>query len=195
MWNSRGVRFWRLFFSGLDYLLLVRDLSLLGIIKRTSGIWSQLILTMKVNCAHLCPALWSVMSGWYLEAGMVGVGNQQMLQNPPPSRNLDVKYYQQATRYYSNYILSSQLKDGAVDTRSSLYIRYMFGSDLHLKFFCNKFFCLRFFLFRAIPTAFGNSQDRGWVRAVAASLHHCHSNARSVPCLRPTPQLIATPSP
>ena len=31
--------------------------------------------------------------------------------------------------------------------------------------------------------------------AAAASLHHRHSNARSEPYLRPTPQLMATPDP
>ena len=38
-----------------------------------------------------------------------------------------------------------------------------------------------FFLFfsRAIPMAYGGSQARGLIRAVAAGLHHSHSNARS----------------
>ena len=46
-----------------------------------------------------------------------------------------------------------------------------------------------FFLpfFRATPTAYGNSQARGQVRATAASLGHSHSNAGSEPQLRPTP--------
>jgi len=33
------------------------------------------------------------------------------------------------------------------------------------------------------------------IRAVAASLHHSHSNAGSKPRLQPTPQLTATPDP
>ena len=36
-----------------------------------------------------------------------------------------------------------------------------------------------FFLFRATPTAYGSSQARGGIGAVAASLHHSHSNTRS----------------
>ena len=52
------------------------------------------------------------------------------------------------------------------------------------------FFCL----FRATPTAYGGSQHRGQIRAIAASLHS-HSNARSEPHLQPTPQLRATPEP
>ena len=48
---------------------------------------------------------------------------------------------------------------------------------------------------RAAPMARGGSQTRGLIGAVAASLHHSHSNARSEPCLQPTPQLMATPDP
>ena len=53
------------------------------------------------------------------------------------------------------------------------------------------FFCL----FRAPPTAYGGSQARGWIGAVAASLHHHHSNTGSEPHLWPTPQLLVTPHP
>ena len=52
-----------------------------------------------------------------------------------------------------------------------------------------------FVLFRAASTAYGDSQARGRIRAVAARLHHSHSNIRSKPRLRPTPQLTATPDP
>ena len=46
-------------------------------------------------------------------------------------------------------------------------------------------FCLFFFfcLFRATPTAYGSSQARCQVRAVAASLHHSCSNTGSEPRL------------
>ena len=55
-------------------------------------------------------------------------------------------------------------------------------------------FCLLSFvlLFRAALKAYGGSQARGQIRATAAGLHHSHSNIRSEPLLRPTPQLIAT---
>ena len=43
------------------------------------------------------------------------------------------------------------------------------------------------FIFRAVPAACGGSQARGWIRGLAASLHHSHSNARPQPHLRPTP--------
>ena len=57
-------------------------------------------------------------------------------------------------------------------------------------------FCLfNFFvfcLFRAEPTPYGGSQARGPIGAVAAGLHHSHSNARSELHLQPRPQLMAT---
>ena len=55
------------------------------------------------------------------------------------------------------------------------------------------FFCLFFFFFRVISVAYGSSQDRGWIGAVAASLHH--SNAGSEPSLGPIPQITTTPDP
>ena len=39
---------------------------------------------------------------------------------------------------------------------------------------------LYFLLFRAAPMAYGSSQDRGQIRAVAIGLHHSHSNAGSL---------------
>ena len=44
-----------------------------------------------------------------------------------------------------------------------------------------------FFLFRAAPVAYRSSQARVQIRAVAANLHHRHSNVRSEPYLRTTP--------
>ena len=52
-----------------------------------------------------------------------------------------------------------------------------------------------FCLFRAAPAAYGGSQAKGPIGAVAAGLHHSHSHIRSEPRLRPTPQLTATPDP
>ena len=51
------------------------------------------------------------------------------------------------------------------------------------------------FVFRAAPVAYGGSQTRGWIGAVAAGLHHSHSNAKSELHLQPTPQLMAMPDP
>ena len=40
-----------------------------------------------------------------------------------------------------------------------------------------------FFLFRAAPSAYGSSQARDQIGAIAASLHHSHSNVGSKPRL------------
>ena len=57
-------------------------------------------------------------------------------------------------------------------------------------------FFLSFFAFsRAAPTAYGGSQARGRIEAIAAGLRQSHSNAGSQPHLQPTPQLKATPDP
>ena len=53
------------------------------------------------------------------------------------------------------------------------------------------FFCL-FAISKAAPTAYGGSQARGLIGAIAASLHQSHGNTGSEPCLRRTPQLMAT---
>ena len=50
-----------------------------------------------------------------------------------------------------------------------------------------------FGLFRVTPVANGNSQARCQIRAVAAGLHHSHSNTGSKLPLQPTLQLTATP--
>ena len=58
------------------------------------------------------------------------------------------------------------------------------------------FVCFWWFVFfRSAPTEFGGSQARGPIRAVAAGLHHHHSNMGSEPRLQPTPQLTAMPYP
>ena len=58
------------------------------------------------------------------------------------------------------------------------------------------FFFLSFFAISwAALTAYGGSQARGLIRAVATGLHQSHSNASYEPCLPPTPQLTAMPDP
>ena len=52
-----------------------------------------------------------------------------------------------------------------------------------------------FSLFRVAPMAYGGSQARGPIGAVAAGRHPSQSNIRSHPCLGPTPQLMAMPHP
>ena len=56
------------------------------------------------------------------------------------------------------------------------------------------FFCL-FAFSRAVPAAYGGSQERGRIGAVDAGLHHSHSNTGSEPSLQPILQLTAMPDP
>ena len=65
----------------------------------------------------------------------------------------------------------------------------LFPASFYFLFlFINYYYYYLFFcLFRAIPMAYGGSQARGLIRAVAASPHYSHSNVRSEPCLQPTP--------
>ena len=81
-------------------------------------------------------------------------------------------------------------------TNSFLFIFLFFN------FFC-LFVFLSFCLFFAVvvvvaiswaaPAAYGGSQARGRIGAVATGLRQSHSNAGSKPSLQPTPQLTATP--
>ena len=48
---------------------------------------------------------------------------------------------------------------------------------------------------RAVAMAYGVSQASGQIGAVAAGLHHSHSNTRPKLCMQPTPQLTAMPDP
>ena len=52
-----------------------------------------------------------------------------------------------------------------------------------------------FLLFRATPAAYGSSQAKGQIRALAADLRHSHSNVGSELHLQPTSQLMAMPDP
>ena len=56
------------------------------------------------------------------------------------------------------------------------------------------FFCL-FVFSRADPVAYGSSQVRGLIRAVAADLHQSDNNSGSKLCLQPTPQLTTMQDP
>ena len=58
---------------------------------------------------------------------------------------------------------------------------------LKTSYFYFYFIITIFLLFRAVPAAYGGSQARGRIGAVAAGLCLNHSNPRSEPRLRPTP--------
>ena len=86
-----------------------------------------------------------------------------------------------------------------VSFRIILFI-YFLTMTFYTLFYCiviavNLFIFLSLVLLRATPATYGGSQVRGLIGAEAAGLHHSHSNARSEPRLRPTPQLMATMDP
>ena len=69
---------------------------------------------------------------------------------------------------------------------------------LYSKLLPGPFFLFLFHLFGiswATLAAYGGSQARGRIRAVAAGLHQSHSNAGSELCLQPIPHLTATLDP
>ena len=57
------------------------------------------------------------------------------------------------------------------------------------------FFLIFFAIYWATPTAYGGSQAKGRIRAIAAGLRQSHSNMGSEQRLRPTPQLKSVPDP
>ena len=71
-----------------------------------------------------------------------------------------------------------------------------FATSLTTFTICVPFFFFFFFcLFSATPEAYGGSQARDQIGAVAAGLCHSHSNTRSKLCLQPTPQLMVMLNP
>ena len=72
---------------------------------------------------------------------------------------------------------------------NSLHTVRLLSQDFFFFFFCP------FAFSRAAPAAYGGSQARGRIGAVAAGLRHSHSHARSKLRLQPTPHLTATPNP
>ena len=83
---------------------------------------------------------------------------------------------------------------------SKVFVPFEFCLNLDLFWICitnskDFFFFFAFFLFRATPSAYGGSQAKGLIGAVAAGLHHSHSNVGSELRLQPTPQPTAMPDP
>ena len=79
----------------------------------------------------------------------------------------------------------------------------LFSSKRLWESFCFLVFCffgffvvvVVFAFSRAAPVAYGGSQARSLIGAVAAGLRQSHSNAGPKPRLQPTPQLTAMPDP
>ena len=84
-----------------------------------------------------------------------------------------------------------------MDTSQNCFHCATVGTPIIVRFlmfyFIFLFFCLFLLFLWAAPAAYGGSQARGPIRAVATGLRQSHSNAGSEPRLQPTPQLTATP--
>ena len=79
---------------------------------------------------------------------------------------------------------------------------YILFGDMLLMFFAyflNRLFLFLFLiffcLFKAASMAYGDSQARGWLGAVAVGLYHSYNSVGSKLHLRPIPQFMATPDP
>ena len=70
-----------------------------------------------------------------------------------------------------------------------IFISNQRGSNKWATLHPHSFFLFSFVFFRAAPVAYGDSQARGGISAVATGLYQNHSNSRSELCLRPIPQL------
>ena len=88
----------------------------------------------------------------------------------------------------------SQRGDSKGSFRTSYFICFISFHNRCSPFSCFFFFvCLFFFVFfsRAPPTAYGGSQARGLIGAIAAGLCQSHSNMESKLHVWPTPQVTA----
>ena len=65
------------------------------------------------------------------------------------------------------------------------FVAFMKEGELQLQSSTLLSFFFLLLLFRASCMAYGGSQARGRVGAIAAGLHHSHSNVGSEPCLQP----------
>ena len=71
----------------------------------------------------------------------------------------------------------------------------MVSKDGAVLFYYFIFLSFSFAFSRAAPAAYGTSQARGIIGAVASSLRQSHSNSGPKPHLQPTPQLTVTLDP
>ena len=87
------------------------------------------------------------------------------------------------------------------DKGTQLYISQIFSEPflgIHVHFLIVPTYAFFFFFLvfsSATPAAYGGSQTRSLIRAVATGLRQSHSNVGSEPSLQPTPWLKATPDP
>ena len=117
-------------------------------------------------------------------------------QTPPCSFSQTQAFYSVALAHRQAVPIMSISEVSGINYRMQKNLKHM--HDLEKKAHTEKInknqMCMMmmiFFFFRALHSAYGSSQARSQIRAIDASLCHSHSNARSEPRLRPTPQLTS----
>ena len=93
------------------------------------------------------------------------------------------------------YLSQNIIKPYHINIHNLYYINYTLMMLFLKASLLRKLFFVFLSFLGPLPMAYGGSQARGRIRAIAASRHHSHSNARSKPHLRATPQLMAMPDP
>ena len=98
----------------------------------------------------------------------------------------DIFHIIKLLHYYQTNSMSLQEKNKKVKMYTLL--KRQWHGCFFLVLFCFVFVCFG----GGCTCAYGSSKARGQMWAVAAGLHHSHSNTRSKLNLQPTPQLTAT---
>ena len=118
---------------------------------------------------------------------MLGGEGQEMAKRKKKKK----KFYQSRVAVHDSWFQFLMFIDYIFILDMCLINQLNFNSTLFLSFFFFSFLPFS----RAAPTAYGGSQARGRIGAVASGLRQSHNNAGSKPRLQPTPQLMATPDP
>ena len=124
----------------------------------------------------------------------------QLMPEPLPtlsnkSPHLHSHYPQYAANLDKHVTLQHNLKTlGGCNCSSTKVLFFIFIFYLFIYFIIIIIFFFLVFS-RAVPTAYGDSQTRGLIRAVVTGLCQSHSNSGSELHLQPTPQLTAMPDP
>ena len=110
---------------------------------------------------------------------------------PESAQSAGIRCFIRLDSLLNRHFLLPVLEAGSLRSRYlsiQFLVRALFLACRNHKFWGVVFFCL----FRATLAAYGGSQARGLIGAVATGPHHSHSNVGSEPRLQPTPQLTAT---
>ena len=120
--------------------------------------------------------------------------NPERIQNPPPTPENSNSAPAHPPLFCNLQASAFQTKNGDPLIHGENQSSRSWPVYMYLYIICKFFLCL-FAFTRAAPTAYGGSQARGLIEAVATDLRQSHSNTGSEPCLQPMPQLTATPDP